>query len=79
MKEALFYMIITHSNIAFIMKRKSTLRISPDSTYKIYSALFALESNVISPEESKLSWDGTKQPYEAWNMDQDVYLLYKNL
>lgn len=51
---------------------KSTLRISPDSTYKIYSALFALEANVISPEESKLSWDGTKQPYEAWNMDQDV-------
>ncbi|MFP3511837.1 BlaR1 family beta-lactam sensor/signal transducer [Peribacillus sp. SIMBA_075] len=53
-------------------EEKSTLRISPDSTYKIYSALFALESNVISPEESKLSWDGTEQPYEAWNMDQDV-------
>lgn len=53
-------------------EEKSTLRVSPDSTYKIYSALFALESNVISPEESKLSWDGTEQPYEAWNMDQDV-------
>ncbi|MGE7759750.1 BlaR1 family beta-lactam sensor/signal transducer [Peribacillus sp. NPDC097895] len=53
-------------------EEKSTLRVSPDSTYKIYSALFALESNVISPEESKLSWDGTEQPYDAWNMDQDV-------
>ncbi|WP_350301361.1 BlaR1 family beta-lactam sensor/signal transducer [Peribacillus frigoritolerans] len=53
-------------------EEKSTLRVSPDSTYKIYSALFALESNVISTEESKLSWDGTEQPYEAWNMDQDV-------
>ncbi|MFJ6263458.1 BlaR1 family beta-lactam sensor/signal transducer [Lysinibacillus xylanilyticus] len=51
---------------------KSTLRVSPDSTYKIYSALFALESNVISPEESTLSWDGTEYPYDAWNMDQDV-------
>ncbi|WP_025784472.1 BlaR1 family beta-lactam sensor/signal transducer [Sporosarcina sp. D27] len=53
-------------------EEKSTLRVSPDSTYKIYSALFALESNVISPEESTLSWDGTEQPYNAWNMDQDV-------
>jgi bla regulator protein BlaR1 len=53
-------------------EEKSTLRVSPDSTYKIYSALFALESNVISPEESTLSWDGTEQPYGAWNMDQDV-------
>ncbi|WP_338754824.1 BlaR1 family beta-lactam sensor/signal transducer [Bacillus sp. FJAT-52991] len=53
-------------------EEKSTLRVSPDSTYKIYSALFALESNVISPEESTLSWDGTEQPYDAWNMDQDL-------
>lgn len=53
-------------------EEKSTLRVSPDSTYKIYSALFALESNVISPEKTTLSWDGTKQPYDAWNMDQDV-------
>ncbi|WP_039044273.1 BlaR1 family beta-lactam sensor/signal transducer [Sporosarcina sp. ZBG7A] len=51
---------------------KSTLRVSPDSTYKIYSALFALESNVISPEKTTLSWDGTKQPYDAWKMDQDI-------
>ncbi|WP_188389729.1 BlaR1 family beta-lactam sensor/signal transducer [Priestia taiwanensis] len=53
-------------------EERSTLRVSPDSTYKIYSALFALESNVISPEESTLSWNGTEQPYDAWNMDQDV-------
>ncbi|MGY3312535.1 bla regulator protein BlaR1 [Peribacillus simplex] len=59
-------------------KEKSTLRISPDSTYKIYSALFALESNVISPEESTLSWDGTEQPYDAWNMDQDVSSALQN-
>ena len=53
-------------------EEKSTLRVSPDSTYKIYSALFALESNVISPEETTLSWDGTEHPYDAWNMDQNV-------
>jgi bla regulator protein BlaR1 len=59
-------------------EEKSTLRVSPDSTYKIYSALFALQSNVISPEESTLSWDGTKQPYDAWNMDQDVSSALQN-
>lgn len=53
-------------------EEKSTLRVSPDSTYKIYSALFALESNVISPEESTLAWDGKEQPYNAWNEDQDL-------
>ncbi|MET1180901.1 BlaR1 family beta-lactam sensor/signal transducer [Peribacillus simplex] len=59
-------------------EEKSTLRVSPDSTYKIYSALFALESNVISPEESTLSWDGTDQPYDAWNMDHDVSSALQN-
>ncbi|MGE7907220.1 BlaR1 family beta-lactam sensor/signal transducer [Peribacillus sp. NPDC094092] len=59
-------------------EEKSTLRVSPDSTYKIYSSLFALESNVISPEESTLSWDGTEQPYDAWNMDQDVSSALQN-
>ncbi|MFF2856029.1 BlaR1 family beta-lactam sensor/signal transducer [Peribacillus sp. NPDC058002] len=59
-------------------EEKSTLRVSPDSTYKIYSALFALESNVISPEESTLSWDGTEQPYDAWNMDHDVSSALQN-
>ncbi|MGG4268119.1 BlaR1 family beta-lactam sensor/signal transducer [Peribacillus simplex] len=59
-------------------EEKSTLRVSPDSTYKIYSALFALESNVISLEESTLSWDGTEHPYDAWNMDQDVSSALQN-
>ncbi|MEJ9232826.1 BlaR1 family beta-lactam sensor/signal transducer [Peribacillus butanolivorans] len=59
-------------------EEKSTLRVSPDSTYKIYSALSALESNVISPEESTLSWDGTEQPYDAWNMDHDVSSAIQN-
>lgn len=53
-------------------EEKSTLRVSPDSTYKIYSALFALESNVISSEESTIPWNGIVQSYDAWNMDQDV-------
>lgn len=49
-----------------------TKRISPDSTYKIYSALAALEKGVIAPSSSKLRWNGNTYPYEAWNEDQTL-------
>ncbi|MCT1902366.1 BlaR1 family beta-lactam sensor/signal transducer [Oceanobacillus sojae] len=51
---------------------QSTLRVSPDSTYKIYSALFGLEENVITPEQNRIEWDGVEQPYEQWNGDQNL-------
>lgn len=51
----------------------ATLRTSPDSTYKIYDALFGLEENIITPEASLLTWDGTNYPFETWNRDQDLY------
>lgn len=51
----------------------ATLRTSPDSTYKIYDALFGLEEEIITPEASLLTWDGTDYPFEAWNRDQDLY------
>ncbi len=51
---------------------QSTLRISPDSTYKIYSALFGLEENIITTEQSTIEWDGTEQPYDQWNQDQNL-------
>lgn len=48
-------------------------RVSPDSTYKIYSALAALENGIITPESHLLAWDGTRYPFEAWNQDQTLY------
>ncbi|WP_179134595.1 BlaR1 family beta-lactam sensor/signal transducer [Oceanobacillus timonensis] len=51
---------------------QSTQRISPDSTYKIYSALFGLEENIITPEQNTFEWDGTEQPYKQWNQDQNL-------
>lgn len=47
-------------------------RFSPDSTYKIYSALFALEQQTITPAASELSWDGQTYPYPEWNADQTL-------
>lgn len=49
-----------------------TKRISPDSTYKIYSALAALENGVITPDSSAMNWNGTHYPFEAWNQNQNL-------
>lgn len=53
-------------------------RISPNSTYKIYDALLGLESGVISPENSVISWNGEAYPFEAWEGDQDLNSAIKN-
>ena len=39
------------------------------STYKIYDALWGLEENIITPQNSLLIWDGKDYPFEAWNTD----------
>ena len=51
---------------------QATLRTSPNSTYKIYDALFGLEEGVIAPDDSFMAWDGTNHPFEAWNKNQDL-------
>ena len=50
----------------------ATLRVAPDSTYKIYDALFGLEEGVITPENSFIAWNGENYPFEAWNADQTL-------
>ena len=43
----------------------ATLRVAPDSTYKIYDALFGLEEGVITPQDSFIAWNGENYPFEA--------------
>ena len=50
----------------------ATLRVAPNSTYKIYDALFGLEEGVITPENSFIAWNGKTYPFEAWNADQTL-------
>lgn len=50
-----------------------TRRVPPCSTYKIYSALHALEQGIITPEANTLAWDGTPYSFEDWNQDQTLY------
>lgn len=51
---------------------RAVARTSPNSTYKLYDALFALEEGIISPEASFLPWDGTVYPFEEWNQSQTL-------
>ena len=53
-------------------RKMSQQRVSPNSTYKIYSALFALESNVITPYSNGKDWNGVIYPYKEWNKDQNL-------
>ena len=59
-------------------EEESRTRISPDSTYKIYSALLALEKGTITPDSSILSWKEEVYPFESWNQDQDLKSAMKN-
>ena len=50
-----------------------THRVPPCSTFKIYSALNALEQGIITPENNTLSWDGTEREFAMWNQDHNLY------
>ena len=51
---------------------RATLRVAPNSTYKIYNALFGLENGIITPGNSLIDWNGNTYPFEAWNADQTL-------
>ncbi|MFS0750511.1 BlaR1 family beta-lactam sensor/signal transducer [Oceanobacillus sp. 1P07AA] len=53
-------------------QNKSTMRVSPVSTYKIYSALIALEEGMITSEDNTIEWNGVEQNYEQWNQNQTL-------
>jgi len=59
-------------------KDKSVTRVSPASTYKIYSALIALETGVISADRSLQEWSGTIYPYDTWNGNQNLLSAMQN-
>lgn len=68
-----FLLYDTESEIMTVYNEdQADTRVSPDSTYKIYDALFALDQGIISPEESCLSWSGEQYPFPEWNQDQTL-------
>jgi len=69
---AVVYDLNTDSNTVY-NEAEVTRRVPPCSTYKIYSALHALEQGIITPDANTLAWDGTPYSFEAWNQDQTLY------
>ncbi len=59
-------------------KEYAATRISPASTFKIYSALFGLESGSITPEQSLIPWNGKNYIYDLWNSDQTLASAMQN-
>ena len=57
---------------------EATKRIPPESTYKIYDALLGLESGIITPEHSSMTWNGDAFPFPSWEADQDLNSAMQN-
>lgn len=57
---------------------QATLRVSPDSSYKIYDALFGLEEGIITPTSTVMLWNGEEYPFEAWCADQNLQSAMSN-
>lgn len=59
-------------------QKLSVKRISPDSTFKIYSGLFALQEELIAPTSSEQEWNGQTFPFDSWNQNQTLSTALKN-
>ncbi|HDY9696774.1 TPA: beta-lactam sensor/signal transducer BlaR1, partial [Staphylococcus aureus] len=59
-------------------EKESRKRYSPDSTYKIYLALFGLDRHIISDKNSRMSWNHNHYPFDSWNKDQDLNTAIQN-
>ncbi|HFD6541621.1 TPA: beta-lactam sensor/signal transducer BlaR1 [Staphylococcus aureus] len=59
-------------------EKESRKRYSPDSTYKIYLALFGLDRHIISDKNSRMSWNHNHYPFDSWKKDQDLNTAIQN-
>lgn len=59
-------------------EKESRKRYSPDSTYKIYLALFGLDRHIISDKNSRMLWNHNHYPFDSWNKDQDLNTAIQN-
>ncbi|NMS90195.1 BlaR1 family beta-lactam sensor/signal transducer [Clostridioides difficile] len=59
-------------------EEKSKKRVSPNSTYKIYSALLGLENGIITRNNSYIPWDGKHHSISSWNENQDLFSAMEN-
>ena len=51
---------------------RAARRYLPASTFKVYNALVALETGVVTDPDSAFVWDGTEREVSAWNQDHTL-------
>lgn len=59
-------------------KKESLKRYAPNSTYKIYSGILALEQGRITADDSFRPWNKATYPFAPWNKDQNLSSALKN-
>lgn len=59
-------------------EQESRKRYSPDSTYKIYLAMFGLDRNIITKNHSMIKWDHKNYPFASWNKNQNLTTALQN-
>jgi bla regulator protein BlaR1 len=53
-------------------REQADRRITPLSTFKIFGALFGLESGILKNASTVLKWDGVANSVTVWNQDQTL-------
>lgn len=62
----------------FYNEEECKTQASPCSTFKVVATLMGLHSKSISSQESKMGYNGTNYPIEAWNADLDLTEAFQN-
>lgn len=58
--------------------QRNATAIAPASTFKIFNALVALETNVIADDVAVLTWDGIHREIDGWNHDTNLRQAFKD-
>lgn len=58
-----------NNTYTFYNEDKCRTRVSPNSTFKVISALIGIHNQVVTSEDSKMEYDGMNYPVDAWNAD----------
>ncbi|WP_419160456.1 class D beta-lactamase [Rossellomorea sp. BNER] len=53
-------------------QKRSTKRLTPESTFKVANALMGLQTNAVRDEYEVKRWDGVVREFETWNRDHSL-------
>lgn len=53
-------------------------RVSPNSTFKVISALIGIHHQVVTSENSKMDYDGIRYPVDTWNGDLSLAEAFRS-